>query len=427
MKLKDLATLPKVRDSSSYLYVEHCRIEQDANAIAIIDIQGTTSVPCANLTTLMVGPGSTITHSAVKTLADNGCLVMWSGEGAVRFYALGLGETRSSRHLLRQAYLSSLPSLRLRVVRRMYEMRFEEVLPEDFTIQQLRGREGVRVRTAYSQASYKTGIPWKGRSFNKNNWTEGDPVNRALSCANSCLYGVCHAAIVSAGYSPALGFIHTGRMLSFVYDIADLYKADITIPLAFDIVKESEHDIETRTRHFLRDRFHEARFLSRIIPDIEQALDINTDGAEAAFEDMEDFAPGGLWNGGDTSVIGGVNYADPLPPEPTPNPSEPPASTGGQSEPPASTGGQKLKKGDSIRKPKHSLLEPPASTSSQSFTDDLSAKRDAEVKQLLDSVNKKLEAENKDHLILPDAKTTESKKPPSDPDDLPWEQGGQAF
>lgn len=309
MKLKDLTTLPKVRDSYSYLYVEHCKIEQDAKAIAFFDADGKTSVPCANLTTLLIGPGSTITHSAVKTLADNGCLVMWSGEGAVRFYAQGIGETRGSRRLLRQAYLSSLPSLRLRVVRRMYEMRFEEKLPDDLTLQQIRGKEGVRVRTAYSQASSATGVPWNGRSFNRNDWTDSDPVNRALSCANSCLYGVCHAAIVSAGYSTALGFIHTGKMLSFVYDIADLYKADLTIPLSFQIVKEGEHDLESRTRHFLRDKFHESRFLSRIIPDIERVLDVNTEDAEVEF-DLDEASPGGLWNGDDSSVPGGVNWAD---------------------------------------------------------------------------------------------------------------------
>ncbi|HMO82189.1 MAG TPA: type I-E CRISPR-associated endonuclease Cas1e [Pyrinomonadaceae bacterium] len=309
MKLKDLTTLPKVRDSYSYLYVEHCRIEQDAKAIAFFDLDGKTSVPCANLSLLMIGPGSAITHSAVKALADNGCLIMWSGEGAVRFYALGLGETRGSRRLLRQAYLSSLPRLRLRVVRRMYEMRFAEELSDELTLQQIRGREGVRVRTAYSQASAQTGVPWLGRSYNKDAWFSADPVNRALSAANSCLYGVCHAAIVSAGYSPALGFIHSGRMLSFVYDIADLYKADISIPLAFEIVKESEDDIERRVRYRLRDAFHESRFLSRIIPDIENALDIRTDDAEVAF-DLDDLVPGGLWDGGDNTVPGGVNYGD---------------------------------------------------------------------------------------------------------------------
>lgn len=309
MKLKDLATLPKVRDSYSYLYVEHCRIEQEAKSIAFYDLDGKTSVPAANLSLLIIGPGAAITHEAVKSLADNGCLIMWSGEGAVRFYAMGLGETRGSRRLLRQAYLSSLPTLRLRVVRRMYEMRFAEELSDDLTLEQIRGREGVRVRTAYSRASAETGVPWHGRSYKKDSWFDADPVNRALSAANSCLYGICHAAVVSAGYSPALGFIHTGRMLSFVYDIADLYKAEITIPLAFRIVRDSEDDIERRVRHTLRDMFYESRLLSRIIPDIEHALDIRTDDAEVEF-DLDDFAVGGLWDGGDRSVPGGVNYAD---------------------------------------------------------------------------------------------------------------------
>jgi len=309
MRLKDLTTLPKVRDSYSYLYVEHCKIEQDAKAIAFFDLEGKTSVPCANLTTLMLGPGTTITHAAIKALADNGCLVMWSGEGAVRFYAQGLGETRAARHLLRQAYLSSNPQLRVRVVRRMYEMRFAEALPEDITLQQVRGLEGVRVRTAYSRAAAATGVAWTGREYSRTNWKESSPVNRALSCANSCLYGICHAAIVSAGYSTALGFIHTGKMLSFVYDIADLYKADITVPLAFQAVAESEADLESRIRHHLRDRFHESRFLSRIIPDIENTLSVKTDDVELDF-DLDDSTPGDLWDGDDSSVPGGVNWGE---------------------------------------------------------------------------------------------------------------------
>lgn len=309
MRLKDLNTLPKVRDSLTYLYVEHCKVEQDAKAIAFFDVDGKTAVPCANLTALMLGPGTTITHAAIKTLADNGCLVLWSGEGAVRFYAQGMGETRLARHLLRQAYLSSVPSLRLRVVRRMYDMRFGEALSEDLTLQQIRGREGVRVRTAYSHASAATGVEWSGRQYNRTDWKDSSPINRALSSANSCLYGICHAAIVSAGYSPALGFIHTGKMLSFVYDIADLYKAELTIPLAFQVVAESEFDLESRVRHALRDRFHEERFMQKIIPDLEAALDVKTDDAGVEF-DFDEAAPGGLWDGGDSSVAGGVNWAD---------------------------------------------------------------------------------------------------------------------
>src|SRR5579875_2210455 len=222
--MKDLHTLPKVRDSWSYLYVEHCRVDQEGKAIVLHDAEGRTPVPCAALTLLMLGPGTSITHAAIRTLAENGCLVMWTGEGAVRFYAVGMGETRSARHLLEQARRWADPILRLAVVRRMYSMRFPEPLDDYLSLQQIRGREGIRVREAYARASRATGVPWKGRSYQRDQWGSTDPINRALSAANSCLYGVCHAAIVSAGFSPALGFIHTGKMLSFVYDIADLYK-----------------------------------------------------------------------------------------------------------------------------------------------------------------------------------------------------------
>lgn len=311
MRMKDLNTLSKIRDSLSYLYVERCKIDQDAKAIALHNINGKTSVPCANLTLLLVGPGTTITHAAVKTLADNGCLVMWTGEKGVRFYAQGMGETRASRNLLRQSFLSSIPKLRLQVVRRMYEMRFGEELSPALSIQQIRGKEGVRVRTAYSQASEMTGIEWVGRSYQRTNWQSSDPVNRALSSANSCLYGICHAAIVSAGYSTALGFIHTGKMLSFVYDIADLYKADITIPMAFQTAAESVENIESRVRHLCRDKFHEEKFLKRIIPDIQRALDIQTNEEELdEIYNYDEAAPGGLWNPGSDISEGGKNWAD---------------------------------------------------------------------------------------------------------------------
>src|SRR5579872_310577 len=231
--MKDLHLLPKVRDSWSYLYVEHCRVDQEAKAIALHDERGTTAVPCASLTLLMLGPGTSVTHAAIRVLAESGCLVAWTGEEGVRTYAQGMGETRSARNLLWQAYLCMNRQRRLEVVRRMYAKRFAEELAPHLTLEQIRGREGVRVREAYARASRESGVEWQGRSYHRNEWKSTDAVNRALSTANSCLYGVCHAAIISAGYSPALGFIHTGKMLSFVYDVADLYKADVTIPLAF--------------------------------------------------------------------------------------------------------------------------------------------------------------------------------------------------
>ena len=309
--MKDLHVLPKVRDSLSYLYVEHCRIDQEDKAIALHDANGKVPVPCANLTTLLVGPGTAITHAAIRTLAENGCLVLWTGEMGVRFYAQGMGETRASRNLLHQARLCSIPELRLQVVRRMYEMRFIESLAADLTLQQIRGKEGIRVRESYAQASRETGVAWSGRSYKSTSWYDADPINRALSSANSCLYSLCHAAIVSSGYSPALGFIHTGKMLSFVYDIADLYKADLTIPLAFRIVAEDVTNLESRIRHACRETFREQRLLQRIVPDIEIVLSVVAPEKEEEVDfDADEATPGGLWDPQAGSAAGGVNWGE---------------------------------------------------------------------------------------------------------------------
>lgn len=311
MPIKDLHILPKVKDSWTYLYAEHCVVEQDDKAIAVFDKEGKTPVPCAALSLLMLGPGTKITHAAVKTLADCGCMVAWTGEQAVRFYAVGMGETRSSANLLRQAAMHADPALRLRVVRRMYEARFPEPLDAGLTLQQIRGKEGVRVRDTYARWSRETGVKWDGRAYKQNDWRRAEPINRALSAANSCLYGVAHAAIVAAGYSPALGFIHTGKLLSFVYDVADLYKAEITIPAAFRCTAAGEQKLESRVRHICRDLIQEQRMLPRIVDDLDKLFAAGgLDKREAELLDRYDARPGGLWDPDAGEVAGGVNYAD---------------------------------------------------------------------------------------------------------------------
>ncbi len=312
--MKDLHILPKVRDSWSYLYVEHCRLDQEDKAIALHDLDGKTAVPVASLSTLILGPGTTVTHAAIRALADNGCLVLWGGEEGVRFYAQGMGETRSAQGMLRQARLCSDPTMRLRVVLRMYELRFGELLHEDSALQQVRGKEGLRVREAYAKASKETGVAWKGRSYKSSDWASADPINRALSSANSCLYGVCHAAIVAGGYSPALGFVHTGKMLSFVYDVADLYKTDLTIPIAFRAVAVGTDNVERRVRQTCRDAFRSEHLLQRIIPDINWVLTLDGSGSvkerpESNFDD-DDALPGGIWDTEVGEVEGGVNRAN---------------------------------------------------------------------------------------------------------------------
>lgn len=307
--MKDLHSLPKVRDSLSSLYVEHCKVDQEAKAIAVHDAQGRIPVPCASLNLLMLGPGTSVTHAAMRVLAESGCLVLWTGEQGVRMYAQGMGETRSARRLLRQAWLCTDAARRLEVVKRMYRMRFREDVAPDLTLEQLRGIEGVRVREAYARASRETGVPWQGRAFKRDDWRGADPVNRALSTANSCLYGVCHAAIVAAGYSPGLGFIHTGKMLSFVYDIADLYKAETTIPLAFAAAASGTDKLESRVRYACRDAFHRERVLQRIVPDIDRALGGDDDIEDGRF-DVDEALPGGWWDPDAGEVRGGVNMAN---------------------------------------------------------------------------------------------------------------------
>lgn len=305
--MKNLRILPKVRDSWSYLYVEHARIDQEEKGICLHDEQGRVHVPCASLSLLMLGPGTTVTHAAVMTMAESGCLVAWCGEQGIRFYAQGMGETRSAANLLQQARIWADATRHLHVVRSMYEMRFPDPLEDGLTLRQIRGKEGARVRSAYAQASEQYGVPWSGRNYDRLDWDRSDPMNRALSAANACLYGVCHAAIVAAGYSPSLGFIHTGKMLSFVYDVADLYKMELTVPAAFMEVAKGTHKLESRVRYRCRDLFSGQRLLDRVVADLADLFELGGDNGAVAAVDLEVARPGELWDP-DEPVTGGRNF-----------------------------------------------------------------------------------------------------------------------
>jgi len=270
----NLHELPRLRDSLSYHYIEHAIVDRKQNAIEYIQESGRTLVPVAAISLIMLGPGTSLSHAAMKVLMENGCTIIWVGEDGIRCYGQGLGETRRAYHLIRQAELVCDPKSRERVVRKMYQARFYENLEEGLSLEQIRGKEGVRVRETYAKASRNFDVPWQGRRYDRSNWGQADTINRTLSAANALMNGICHAAIVAGGYSPALGFIHTGRMLSFVYDIADLYKTELTIPAAFETVAESDLQTESRVRMLCRERFKEAKLLQRILPDIDSLLEI---------------------------------------------------------------------------------------------------------------------------------------------------------
>ncbi len=296
--------LGRLSDRLSFLYIERAIVDRESNAVTIWRADGITSVPAAMLAALLLGPGIRITQAAVALLAGSGCSIAWTGEEGVRLYAGAVTAATGSGLLQRQAALVSGQRSRLAVARTMYGMRFPGEELAGLTMQQLRGREGVRVRACYRDHARQAGIEWKGRRYDLSDWSGGDQVNQCLSAANSALYGICHAAILHLGCSPGLGFVHTGHQLSFVYDVADLYKAEVTIPAAFRIAGVGGGDLGGRVRRAVRDAIAEARLLPRIAGDIRQLL-----GVPAGEPPAADASVAELWDGTGT-VPGGTAYGE---------------------------------------------------------------------------------------------------------------------
>ncbi len=299
---RDLHALPRFSDRWSHVYLEHGRLEKEHEALIFVDSKGGVSrVPLDQFATILLGPGTSLTHAVARMLADNNTLLIWSGEEGVRFYSYGTGGTHSSSRLLAQASAWADSQRRLAVIRRMYARRFLELIPPGTTLESIRAMEGNRVRNLYRTEATRTGVTWVSRNYDQSSWQRADPINRAISAANACLYGLCHAAILTAGFSPAIGFIHTGKQLSFVYDIADLYKSQITVPLAFDLVAEgSVSEIERSVRIRCRDEFYRQRLMERVLPDIAEVLDVSDVGGEIPGElagTAESLAGGGAIGG----------------------------------------------------------------------------------------------------------------------------------
>ena len=308
-RLTSAQELVRAVDRVSFLYLERCVVNRDSNAITATDERGTVHIPAASVGALLLGPGTTITHQAIVLLSDSGSTVVWMGERGVRYYAHGTSLARSSRLLEAQAEAVTNRRSRLRVARAMYAMRFPGEDVSVLTMQQLRGREGARVRRVYRENAERTGVDWTRRSYDPENWEDGDPVNQALSATNASLYGVVHSVIVALGCSPALGFIHTGHQRSFVYDIADLYKAEMTIPIAFDIAAEEYGDIGGEARRRFRDTLHDGKLLERCSRDIHRLL-LGEDETEPVDDDGIDYDHVSIWDEYVAPVRGGVAYGD---------------------------------------------------------------------------------------------------------------------
>jgi CRISPR-associated protein Cas1 len=295
--------LSRVTDRITFLYLERAIVHRDSNAITVRDERGVVHVPAATIAAVLLGPGTNVSHQAMMLLADSGTSVVWVGENGVRYYAHGRPLARSSRFLDAQAAAVSNQSRRLKIARAMYEMRFPGEDVSGLTMQQLRGREGARVRRAYRDCADEYGVDWKGRSYKAADYEASDLLNQALSAATACLYGLVHAVVVSLGCSPGLGFVHVGHDRSFVFDVADLYKVELAVPVAFRIAATDSPDIGGDVRRAMRDAMHSAHLLERCARDVGRLL--LGDGVDDSVVEADVVS---LWDG-ERRLAAGQNFA----------------------------------------------------------------------------------------------------------------------
>ncbi|MDX8551214.1 type I-E CRISPR-associated endonuclease Cas1 [Methanospirillum sp. J.3.6.1-F.2.7.3] len=270
--LPDIKPVP-IKERSSVVFLGRGELDVIDGAFVLVDKNGIRmQIPVGGLASLMLEPGSRVSHAAVTLASKVGCLLVFVGEGGVRLYSVGHpGGARSDR-LLYQARLALDEESRLKVVKKMFSLRFGEDFSDAYSVEQLRGLEGVRVREGYRTIARDTGVIWNGRRYDPHSWGSADLPNRCLSTATASLYGICEAAVLAAGYSPSIGFLHTGKPLSFVYDIADLFKFETVVPAAFKTAALNPHEPEREVRYACRDLFRETHLLKRIIPTIEEVL-----------------------------------------------------------------------------------------------------------------------------------------------------------
>ncbi|MFT6468675.1 MAG: CRISPR-associated protein Cas1 [Oleispira sp.] len=262
-----------LKDRNSMMFVGMGQIDVRDGAFVVIDKNGERMhIPVGSIACLMLEPGTRISHSAIKLASLTGTLIIWVGEAGVRLYSAGQPGGARSDKLLYQAKLALDDELRLKVVRKMFEIRFGEPAPQRRSIEQLRGIEGARVKKTYQMFAKQYNIEWHGRRYDPKDWEKGDTINQCLSAATSCLYGITEAAVLAAGYAPAIGFVHSGKPLSFIYDIADLIKFETVVPVAFKVASKHSFQPDRDVRIACREAFRSTKILKRLIPLIEEVL-----------------------------------------------------------------------------------------------------------------------------------------------------------
>lgn len=233
---KDFEQLvPMIKDRWTPIYLQYGRIEVNNYSINFISSEGDVlDIPCAMISAILLGPGTTITHAAINICSKSNTPVIWVGEDGLYFYSFGVSVNENCKTSINHAKLHSDPNSKLKIARKMFSLRFPNDDISNTSLESLMGMEGNRVKTQYSQLAKKYNIQWAFRNTNGMYGIDVDDLNLSLNVLNYSLYCICLSVCLSMGYIPSLGFVHSDGKIPFIYDVADLFKYDITIPIAFE-------------------------------------------------------------------------------------------------------------------------------------------------------------------------------------------------
>ncbi len=266
-----LETLTPSSERWTPLYLEHGRLEVDDSSVKWIGADRTVlRIPVATVSALMMGPGTTVTHAAIKACADSNTPVCWVGEQGMRFYSFGVTPNHDNERARKHAAAHASRKRREEIARKMFLKRFPRTTVNEKSIKELMGMEGKRVKALYEEMGASYGVSWKGRNYNKNRWELADNINRAISAANACLYALCTAVVCSLGYVPQLGFIHSAGTIPFVFDMADIYKPETTLKAAFQAVSINPSADEKTVIQMLKQKIEECRLVRRLPGELEE-------------------------------------------------------------------------------------------------------------------------------------------------------------
>jgi len=272
----DKARVPHA-DRHGLVFLDRGRLEVEDGCLRFVCAgggmlsSGNYQIPHQSVSIILLGPGSSVTHDALRILAAHGCALAAIGHGGVRFYTAPPLLPDTSALARRQVILWAEPKLRIGVARQMYAIRFGEEVKAR-TIEMLRGMEGARLKRMYELVAQRYGVPWQGRRYDRANPNATDIPNQAINHAASAVEAAAAIAVASTATIPQLGFVHEDSGQSFVLDIADLVRHDVTLTIAFSAAKQAmkvrDANLESLVRTKAAEVFNREQVVSRLIDHI---------------------------------------------------------------------------------------------------------------------------------------------------------------